>query len=137
MNSQEIGAVINMINNGDTCEFNRFVYKQALPACGEIRLIEKNRVEWWQHYVQVWPLKPATKKKLMVKGTAEMIAAYSKANKGKKLPFDSEKTLLWRDDIKLVEAYLSATSFSTKAITWAADHCGKDIVNTIIAHSRK
>ena len=137
MNSKEIGAVINMINNGDTCEFNRFVQKQALPACGEIRLIEKNRVEWWQHYIQVWPLKPATKQKLMTKGSSEMIAAYTKANKGKKLPFKDEKALLERGDAKLVEAYLSGTSFSTNAITWAADHCGKDIVNAIIAHSKK
>lgn len=139
MNSQEIGELIGVINNGSTCEFNRHAQKQAFPACCEIRLIEKNRIEWWRYYTQMWPLKPATKHKLMHKGTSEMIAAYASAsiNKGKKLPFDDEKALLLRDDAKLVSAYLSGgTSFSTKAIAWAADNCSQEIVDVIAANAR-
>ncbi len=136
MNSKEISELIEVINHGSTCEFNHHAQEQAFPACCEIRMIEKNRVKWWQYYTQTWPLKPATKHKLMLKGSPEMIAAYASAsiNKGKKLPFNDEKTLLLRDDAKLVMAYLSGgTSFSTKAIAWAADNCSQEIVDAIIA----
>lgn len=68
------------------------------------------------------------------KSVIELLREEIHSYKGKKLPFDDEKTLLLRDDAKLVKAYLSGgTSFSSKAIAWAADNCSQEIVDAIIA----
>lgn len=136
MSPQEIGAVIKMINDGDMKKFDSFIQEQSLPACGEIRMVELNRISWLQKYIKKHYLQQVTKIKLMKKGTSEMILAYLDANKGKKLPFNAERELIERRDNNLLIACLQRTSFSSKAVAMVVENYDAATANAVIALNR-
>lgn len=136
MNSQEIGAVIKMINDGDMKTFDVFVKENQLPACGEIRIVELNRISWLQKYIKKHQLQQVTKIKLMKKGSSEMILAYLDATKGKKLPFNAEKELIERRDNNLLIACLQRTALSSKAVALVVENYDAATANAVIALNR-